>query len=123
MIREDAEWEMPPAILEKMKAVILSIDVMYLNRVPFLIGKLYLINYYHAIPMLKKNADCIKEAINKLKAEYGRRGGTVVKLLGDIAFDCMKTQLGLKGVTIITSDKARHLPVAERSIGELKGRI
>ena len=73
--------------------------------------------------MLKKNTDCIKEVINKMKAEYGKRGGRVVKLFGDIAFDCMKTQLGLKGVTIITSNKARHVPVAERAIGELKGRI
>ena len=73
--------------------------------------------------MLKKSADCIKDAIDKMKAEYGKRGGTVTKLLGDIAFDCLKTELGLKGVTIVTSDKARHVPVAERTIGELKGRI
>ncbi len=116
MIQEDAEWQMPPAILEKMKEVILSIDVMHLNRVPFLIGKSHHISYYHAIPMLKKNADCIKEAIDKMKAEYGRRGGTVVKLLREIAFECMKTKLGLKGVTIVTLDKARHVPVAERAI-------
>ena len=114
---------MPPAILEKIKAVILSIDVMHVNKLPFLIGKLHHINYYHAIPMLKKNADCIKDAIDKMKAEYGRRGGTVIKLLGDIAFDCMKTELGLNGVTIVTLDKGRHVPVVERAIGELKGRI
>ena len=73
--------------------------------------------------MLKKNADCIKEVIDKMKAKYGRRGGGVTKLLGDIAFERMKTKLGLNRVTIFTCNKASHIPVAERAIGELKGRI
>ena len=75
MAREDEEWELPPSVKEKLKSIVLSIDVMHVNGIPFLLSKSHHIGYYQVIPMRKKNAECVKDAINRMKAEYATRGG------------------------------------------------
>ena len=53
--REDAAIEIPPTIIDQFKeGITLSIDIMHVNKVSFLVSKLYHLNYYQCITIQRK---------------------------------------------------------------------
>ena len=65
--REDATIDIPPAILDQFKErITLSIDIMHVNKVSFLVSKVYHLNYYQCIPICKKGKEYILTAIEQM---------------------------------------------------------
>ena len=69
-------WEkkcitIPSTVMELIKdGITLSIDVIHVNKVPFLISKAYHLKYYQCILIRKKNRTKVVEALLEMRNEY-----------------------------------------------------
>ena len=61
--RLDAALERPKKINHKFKSILLSIDVMNVNQIPFLVSKSYHRNHYQICALDNLKADCVSRAL------------------------------------------------------------
>ena len=123
--REDEAIDIPSPIVERYKdGLMLSIDIMHVNKICFLVSKAYHLNYYQCIPIRKKGKEYILDAIETMCNEYKQRGVfKVTQTEEDGAFECTRSDLQsdrFGNIRLITCDAQKHVPRIERGIRELK---
>ena len=72
--------------MSKFELIVLLINVMHVNQIPFLVLKLYHINYYHVCSLDNLKVDCISRVLKGMYAKYLSRGGKVARSEADNTF-------------------------------------
>ena len=110
--REDKPVEIPPYIAKHYKYITLSIDVIYVNKILFIVSKSYHIGYYQCIHIRhsrkQKFIDAISEIFNKYKQQQIFK---VTHIEGENIFKCIRYELQVKPYHIwfTTCDADKHV--------------
>ena len=82
--------EVPTEVLKHYKEVHLDIDVMYINKIPFLVAVSKSIGMIHCMPVMNKDNKRVSDALTSIISQYNGRGFKVSTIHGDGAFDSLK---------------------------------
>ena len=82
--------DVPAEALKHYKEIHLDIDVMYINKIPFLVAISKSIGMIHCTPVMNKDNKRVSDALISIISQYNRRGFNVSTIHGDGAFDSLK---------------------------------
>ena len=112
----------PPAILTAHKRVTLCMDLMYINKLPFLITFSRGIRYGTAEHLPSRRKSAIIRSLKRIFQLYSHRGFVVQELLGDGEFKSMEGELLEAGFPANIAGRGEHVPDVERYIRTVKER-
>ena len=112
----------PRPIVERYRDITLCGDIMFVNKVPFLVTISRNINFRTAAVLRSRQAKIISRNILAVKKLYSARGFRVHTLNGDYEFEAMRGDLMDGGVHLNAAAKDEHVPEIERSIRVVKER-
>jgi hypothetical protein len=108
--------------LTRYKAVTLAVDVMYVNRIPFLMTVSRHIKFGTA-EMLKSESDAsLLDAIKHVKKAYATRGFKLTYVLADGQFESLRADLTDLGIALNCVSRDEHVIKIERYIRTVKER-
>jgi hypothetical protein len=112
--------QIPRGILERHRLVVLAVDVMFVNHVPFLVSVARGLNFitveYTITGTEKALASCIKHIMDL----YSRGGFQVGTVLMDNEFESLRSLIPI--LSINTTAAKEHVPDVERRIRLIKER-
>ena len=104
-------------IMERYRDVILAIDVMKVNKIPFLITISRHIKF-GTVQLLRNMVGCtIIDGLKKTRIIYGQRGFRIAQIHGDGQFESMRGEIAesIKATLNVCAEN-EHVPEAERFI-------
>jgi hypothetical protein len=104
------------------RRVILCVDVMKVNKMPFLVTMSRGIKFGTVAWLKNAKANTIMENITVVRNVYIKRGFLLEILEADGQFEPLRGELAAIGVTLNKCSRQEHVPVAERRIRTLKER-
>ena len=110
------------SVPEIYRKVILAIDIMYINDIPFLITISRNIQFGSAQALPNETYKSIYNALQKIIKVYSHYGFTITHILGDGQFENMDTSKIWPGVTLNIVTNSEHVPEVERYIRTIKER-
>ena len=117
----EALVELPPTILNYYKDVVLSIDILFVNRVPFLATISRNIHYGTIAALPNMKIETLEREIESVMRGYSTRGFHVKTILVDLQFKAIKDRNNLSVLTNVCS-RDEHIPEIERFIRVIKER-
>ena len=112
----------PEEILKRYREVILCIDVMFLNELPFLVTLSVDLYFGTGQLLLRNNDPHIVDGMKKVRSVYKARGFNVTVVKADRQFESIRPQLADMGMTLNTVAAGEHVPEIERYIRTVKER-
>ena len=116
--------EIPKELIEKHHNLELHIDVMFINKLPFMTGIDNCIKYRMIATLNSRKHDEFYQALDTFLRAYNAAGFVVKKLRADGEFEPMlaviKDELD---ITLNLTTAGAHVPVAERNNQTIKGRV
>ena len=76
----------PPTIMEYYSDIHLDIDILFVNKIPFLLATSRDIGFIHIKAMVSCTGKRIENGLLKIILDYETRGFKVVSMFGDVAF-------------------------------------
>jgi hypothetical protein len=110
--------QIPGALLEQHQRVTLAVDVMFVNRVPFLVSVARGLNLVTAEHMPTRTAKQLAAGIVRVMDLYSRGGFQVVTVLMDNEFEKLRNLVPVLAVN--TTAAKEHVPEVERRIRLIK---
>ena len=110
----------PESILDEYKQVILAVDIMFINKIPFLVTKSRDLQFGTVEQLENRQAPTFIAAIRDVVALYKARHFKVSTILADMEFACINNEFPNIHVDICGVDD--HIPEVERYIRTLKDR-
>ena len=104
----------PHAIFEENRNVTLSVDVMFVNRIPFLTSISRNLKFTIAETLQNRTTSQLVQCVTNVKALYAKRGFNVSTALMDGEFVPMSTALLKMGVLLNIASVSEHVPDIER---------
>ena len=83
---EDLAAPIPPMIMEYYSDIHLDIDVLFVNKIPFILPTSRDIGFIHCKVMLSKHGKRIRNGLQQIVLEYEARGFKVVSMFKDREF-------------------------------------
>ena len=121
VVPNEALVELPPTILNYYKDVVLSIDILFVNRVPFLATISRNIHYGTIAALPNMKIETLEREIESVMRGYSTRGFHVKTILVDLQFKAIKDRNNLSVLTNVCS-RDEHIPEIERFIRVIKER-
>ena len=84
---ENIDTAVPPKIMEHYNDVYLDIDILFVNKTPFLLTISRNIGFIHCRPMSLNVTKKIQNAMKQITLDYQAKGFNVVTAFGDGEFD------------------------------------
>ena len=113
--------DVPAEVLKHYKETHLDIDVMYINKIPFLAAVSKSTGMIHCMPVMNKDNKRVSDALTSIISQYTGRGFKVVTIHGDGAFDSLKDwAMNTHKVQLTVSGADGHVPQAENAIKFIK---
>ena len=112
----------PHAIFEGNRNVTLSVDVMFVNRIPFLTSISRHLKFKTSETLNNLTTNQLVQCVTNVKALYTKRGFNVTTALMDGEFFPMRTALLNMGVSLNTASASEHVPEIERQHRVIKER-
>ena len=112
--------DVPPEILTEHQSVTLEIDIMFVNKMPFLITTSRKLRFGTVEHIANRQHPTIAHGITKVVNTYQRRGFRVTHILADPEFEPIKTALPAISFNLCAQDE--HIPGIERYIRTVKDR-
>jgi hypothetical protein len=109
-------------IMTRYKAVTLAVDVMYVNRIPFLMTVSQHIKFGTAEMLKSKSGASLLDAIKHVKKVYATRGFKLTYILADEQFESLRADLADLGIASNCVSQDEHMPEIERYIRTVKER-
>ena len=106
--------EIPPSVLEKNKHMTLSIDIMYVNIIPFVTTISRNIKFTTAEAIQKRTTAQLVQLIKNVLPIYAQRGLQVDNTLLDGEFVPLRTDLLTLGINPNFATHNEHVPKIER---------
>ena len=104
----------PHAIFEENRNVTLSVDVMFVNRIPFITSISRHLKFTTAETLHNRTTSQLVQCVTNLKALYAKRGFNVTTSLMVGEFLTMRTALLKMSVSLNTASASEHMPEIER---------
>jgi hypothetical protein len=115
-VRSGGLVPIPVTIMNHYRKVVLCIDVMKVNKIPFLVK-------FGTVAWLKNaKITTIMSAITDDQNIYVRRGFTLEVIEVDRQFEPLQGELASRGIALNKCSREEHVPVVERHIQTLKER-
>jgi hypothetical protein len=127
----------PPAILERHRDVTLAIDIMFVNKIPFLVTISRYLKFGTVEALKEQTASQIMRCIKTVRGVYNKRGFRIRTILADGEFEALRgslledehgrIQLDTKdlkgdGADLNVAGNDEHVPEVERYIRTVKDR-
>ena len=113
----------PPTIMEYYSNIHLDIDVMFVNKIPFLLATLRDIGFIHCKSMDSSNGKRIQNGLLQIVLDYENRGFKIVSMFGDGMFEPLTNWARIElHVDLVTCAADSHVPRAENTIRFVKER-
>ena len=112
----------PPQIYDRFKHITLCIDIMFVNKHPFLVTTSRGIRFITAEYLPNRQADTVLEAIVRVKKIYNLRYFSVTHIVADSEFECLRADISDEHATLETVAEDEHVPEVERCIRTVKER-
>ena len=110
LIRDSSYIAANPSILEHYHEVSLGVDVLFINRVPYLFTISRHIKFIQCLCIRNQNDNIYVDSIRKMKTVYEMRGFIVTKIYADRAFESCRGALAELGSELICCDKNYGYP-------------
>ena len=107
--------ELPTDIAERHGIVTIEADIMYINRIPFIVTSRH-IHFCRAELIKNEKSTTIATAIKQVIQIYHRRGFKVQLLLGDGQFEHIHKHFADTDITINITGQNEHVPAIDRAI-------
>ncbi|CAJ1950718.1 unnamed protein product [Cylindrotheca closterium] len=111
----------PPHIKEHYSDITLAIDILFVNKMPFLVTISRHIKFGTVERLHNRQIPTIKRALQKVIALYSRRNFKVISILGDPEFEPLEQEFPNIQVDCCGADE--HEPTIERFIRTIKDRV
>jgi hypothetical protein len=122
MVRSGGLVPIPATIMAHYQKIILCVDVMKVNKMPFLVSISRAIKFGTVAWLKNAKATTIMKHIKDIHSVYVKRGFIVEIIEVDGQFEPLRGQLAVMGITLNKCSREEHVPVAERRIRTLKER-
>ena len=109
----------PPDILKRYHDVTLCVDVMFVNRIPFLVSISRHIRFGTVELLLSRTSDALLDGIRRIADVYSRRGFQITRVHGDPEFEPLRDALPMH---LECCNEDEHVPEIERHIRTIKER-
>jgi hypothetical protein len=114
---------LPKEILQQYRAITLCIDIMFVNKIPFLLIISRNIRFITGTALNNRTEKSIVAALKEIHGIYRKRGFRITNVLGDGEFECtrgfvandLKSELNIYG-------EDEHVPDIERCVRTVKER-
>ena len=106
----------PSSIIERYGSVTLGIDVLHINKRPYIIAMSKHIKYIQCMGTENKNTTNFLSTIKKFESDYMICGFVVKVIYTDRAFESCKTELSEQGITLYCCDTNSHMPFIKQVI-------
>jgi hypothetical protein len=113
----------PPEILMRCNNLIIAADVMYVNKIPFLVSIFHGLRFGTCKVLDGMSAKHLLMAIKKIKQVYAQRGLTIAFLKMDGQFEPCRMGITELGMGLNTTARDEHVAEAERFIRTIKERM
>ena len=116
---------LPMEMVLKYRDITLCIDIMFVNKIPFLMTISRSIKFGTSEMIHRRDATQILRAINNVKAIYRKRGFRVIRVHADNEFESLRGDLladPQHPVDLNTASNDEHVPEIERYIRTVKER-
>ena len=111
--------QLPEEIVEKYEVTV-AIDIMAINKIPFMIRTSRIIHLGTTELIPDKTKQTLMISIQQIVCAYHTRGFCV---LGDWGFECIRNSLADMGITPNFASRNEHIPEVERYIRTIKERV
>jgi hypothetical protein len=122
MVRYGGLVPIPATIMAHYRKVILCVDVMKVNKMPFLVSISRAIKFGTVAWLKNGKTDTILKHIKDVHKIYVKRGFMLEIVEVDGQFEPLRGELAEMGITLNKCSREEHVPVAERHIRTLKER-
>ena len=112
-----------PSIINQYGNVALGIDVLHINKSPYVKAISKYIKYIQCLGTTNRNIDTFLFPIKRFKHDYMIRGFAMKVIYADRAFESCKTELSKHGITLLCCDTNSHVPLIEQGIRFMKERV
>jgi hypothetical protein len=114
--------DVPYHIIKLHKDVTLCFDLMYVNRIVFLVTVSQKIRFGTTERLLSRNSDVVGKALITVMLFYRQRGFRVKECHGDGEFEALRAKIADAGAALNVTSEAEHVPEIERYIRTVKER-
>ena len=108
----------PPEILARHHDITLAIDIMFVNKIPFLVTVSRNLKFVTVEDLPNRKATTVRDKLRAVLRMYRHRGFKVTSLLGDQEFEALREFFPF----INTCGADEHVPDVERTIRTIKDR-
>lgn len=112
----------PPSIMEVHRNVILAMDLMFINRIPFLVTISKGLKFGTVTHILNKKDTTVISALKHIKTMYEFRGFWINICKADYAFESMQEKMEEMGLGLNTTAENEHVAEIEWYIRTIKER-
>jgi len=113
---------LPLEVEHQHKDIVLSIDILFVKKIPFLLCHGSPINHLFVYRLRNRKKVCIAKKLETVKAKYQSRGFKVNVFYGDNEFDHEIVRDVFPGAIFDICSADEHVPVVERAIRTVKER-
>ena len=113
----------PQQIMDNYGEVTVSIDIMKVNKIPFLVSISDHIHYGTSTAMPDMTEETMFSVLKELDQFYMRRGFKINVVLADKQFQCLDNSLAERQMMLNIAAQDEHVPQVERYIRVLKERM
>jgi len=110
-------------ILEKYRDVTLAINIMAINKIPFMITTSRNMHFGTAELIHDKTKNTLMRSIQQVVRAYHAKGFKACNILADGGFECIRNDLADLGITLNVTSRNEHVPEVERYIRTSKERV
>jgi hypothetical protein len=114
--------DVPYHIIKLHKDVTLCFDLMYVNKIVFLVTVSRNIRFGTTERLLSRNADVVGKALVNVTSFYRQRGFRVKECHGDGEFETLRATVADAHASLNITSESEHVPEIERYIRTLKER-
>ena len=112
----------PPGVMEQYRDIILAVDVLYVNKLPFIATISRYIRFGTVEFLRNQKSTTLAEHIKQVNRLYRQRGFRPIYALMDGQFEPLRGDLAKMGLQLNTVSNDEHVPEIERQIRTLKER-
>jgi hypothetical protein len=121
-VRSGGLVPIPATIMDHYRRIVLCVDVMKVNKIPFLVSISRAIKFGTVAWLKNSKAPAILDCIKTVRNIYVKRGFILEIIEVDGQFEPLRGDLAEMGITLNKCSREEHVPVAERRIRTLKER-
>ena len=121
-VRSGGLVPIPATIMDHYRKVVLCVDVMKVNKMPFLVTISRAIKFGTVAWLKNAKITTILSAIKDVRDIYMKRGFSLEIVEVDGQFEPLRGELAPMGITLNKCSREEHVPVVERRIRTLKER-